>query len=121
MSGRFDIGMARGTMSSGRAWEIVTFTQGPATLANITFSQKGIAHFQTEDLRRLLSEEGLVEFEEGDDLSGIGRPWTDDCGKPMWVVFILVEDGRGVHSRLTPALLSMSEHEVDTFAAQSQG
>ncbi len=108
--GEQDIGFARGVMRGGRAWELVTFTQGAATLATITFSQKGMEHCVRADFRRLLTDEGLVEFDESDDSSGEAKPWRDDSGKLMWVVFVLVRDERGPRSRPIPILLPMSEY-----------
>ena len=88
--GVLDIGWCDGVMSDGRPFRAEMWAQDGVSALTIFFSSVGLDPTDDSAAVRLTLTEGLVTMKPGAEDRISARLWTDDAGRPVWSVNVVI-------------------------------
>ncbi|MCD8198702.1 MAG: hypothetical protein LUD24_00740 [Phascolarctobacterium sp.] len=103
--GVLDIGFHCGNLKDGRPYRLECWAMDEIIMVTVMFSDMNIRSYLRQDMYDLLKQEKLVDYISGKKPLQFART-HDDAGNSMWMLNIMLADGKGRYAKLKIKLQS---------------
>ncbi len=94
-----DVGYYTGKLSDGRPYRLECWRMDDMLMLTVLFSDAGLAGYRREDMPLVLELEEIVRFSGAQRKLQAART-TDDAGKPMWALNVMLANKKGTYAEL---------------------
>lgn len=96
--GVLDVGYKSGRLSDGRAYRLECWRMDDMLMLTVFFADAGLEAYCRDDMYLLLEGEDILRFTAGRRLQAARV--TDDAGRGMWALNLMLADKRGTYGEL---------------------